>query len=48
MPVPIGDQATSSPADVARSMGAKVVMAIDAGGRDETDLTHYGAVLSGW
>ncbi|KAM9082143.1 LOW QUALITY PROTEIN: patatin-like phospholipase domain-containing protein 7 [Megaptera novaeangliae] len=36
------------PADVARSMGAKVVMAIDAGGRDETDLTNYGAVLSGW
>lgn len=38
----------SSPADVARSMGAKVVIAIDVGSRDETDLTNYGDALSGW
>ncbi|XP_057578840.1 patatin-like phospholipase domain-containing protein 7 isoform X3 [Hippopotamus amphibius kiboko] len=47
-PVPTGDQATSSPADVARSMGAKVVIAVDVGSRDETDLTNYGDALSGW
>lgn len=35
-------------ADVARSMGAKVVIAIDVGSRDETDLTNYGDALSGW
>lgn len=35
-------------ADVARSMGAKVVIAIDVGSRDETDLTNYGDCLSGW
>lgn len=37
-----------SVADVARSMGAKVVIAIDVGSRDETDLTNYGDALSGW
>lgn len=41
-------RATSFPADVARSMGAKVVIAIDVGSRDETDLTNYGDALSGW
>ncbi|XP_073170151.1 patatin-like phospholipase domain-containing protein 7 isoform X6 [Lepidochelys kempii] len=35
-------------ADVARSMGAKVVIAIDVGSRDEMDLTNYGDTLSGW
>uniref|UniRef100_A0A670KFW1 lysophospholipase n=1 Tax=Podarcis muralis TaxID=64176 RepID=A0A670KFW1_PODMU len=35
-------------ADVARSMGAKVVIAIDVGSRDETNLTNYGDALSGW
>lgn len=35
-------------ADVARSMGAKVVIAIDVGSRDETDLTNYGDCLNGW
>lgn len=29
-------------------MGAKVVIAIDVGSRDETDLTNYGDALSGW
>lgn len=44
-----GDQATFfSTADVARSMGAKVVIAIDVGSRDEMDLTNYGDALSGW
>lgn len=38
----------SLPADVARSMGAKVVIAIDVGSRDETNLTNYGDSLSGW
>ena len=35
-------------ADVARSMGAKVEIAIDVGSRDETNLTNYGDCLSGW
>lgn len=35
-------------ADVMRSMGAKVVIAIDVGSRDETNLTNYGDALSGW
>ncbi|XP_067598603.1 patatin-like phospholipase domain-containing protein 7 isoform X2 [Pseudorca crassidens] len=34
--------------DVARSMGVKVVIAIDMGSRDETDLTNYGDALSRW
>lgn len=38
----------SIPADVARSMGAKVVIAIDVGSQDETNLTNYGDALSGW
>lgn len=41
-------KAASSLADVARSLGAKVVIAIDVGSRDETDLTNYGDALSGW
>lgn len=41
-------KAVFSPADVARSMGAKVVIAIDVGSQDETDLTNYGDALSGW
>lgn len=39
---------SSCPADVARSMGAKVVIAIDVGSRNETNLTNYGDSLSGW
>lgn len=38
----------SPPADVARSMGSKVVIAIDVGSRDETNLTNYGDSLNGW
>ncbi|XP_057355260.1 patatin-like phospholipase domain-containing protein 7 isoform X5 [Manis pentadactyla] len=43
-----GGYINNLPADVARSMGAKVVIAVDVGSRDETDLTNYGDALSGW
>ncbi|XP_041958024.1 patatin-like phospholipase domain-containing protein 7 isoform X2 [Alosa sapidissima] len=43
-----GGYINNLPADVARSMGAKVVIAIDVGSRDERDLTNYGDALSGW
>ncbi|XP_032564217.1 patatin-like phospholipase domain-containing protein 7 isoform X1 [Chiroxiphia lanceolata] len=43
-----GGYINNLPADVARSMGAKVVIAIDVGSRDETNLTNYGDCLSGW
>ncbi|XP_062865354.1 patatin-like phospholipase domain-containing protein 6 isoform X2 [Trichomycterus rosablanca] len=36
------------PADIARNMGAKTVIAIDVGSQDETDLCNYGDNLSGW
>ncbi|TFJ96918.1 N-acetylglutamate synthase, mitochondrial [Platysternon megacephalum] len=36
------------PADIARNMGAKTVVAIDVGSQDETDLCNYGDSLSGW
>lgn len=29
-------------------MGAKLVIAVDVGSQDETDLTNYGDSLSGW
>ncbi|XP_023581263.1 patatin-like phospholipase domain-containing protein 7 [Trichechus manatus latirostris] len=43
-----GGYINNLPADVARSMGAKVVIAVDVGSQDETDLTNYGDALSGW
>ncbi|XP_016898609.1 patatin-like phospholipase domain-containing protein 7 isoform X2 [Cynoglossus semilaevis] len=43
-----GGYINNLPADVARSMGAKVVIAIDVGSRDETSLTNYGDSLNGW
>uniref|UniRef100_A0A8B9CSP3 lysophospholipase n=1 Tax=Anser brachyrhynchus TaxID=132585 RepID=A0A8B9CSP3_9AVES len=43
-----GGYINNLPADVAKSMGAKVVIAIDVGSQDETDLTNYGDCLSGW
>ncbi|KAM9858189.1 LOW QUALITY PROTEIN: patatin-like phospholipase domain-containing protein 7 [Aulostomus maculatus] len=43
-----GGYINNLPADVARTMGAKVVIAIDVGSRDETDLTNYGDSLNGW
>ncbi|XP_034155838.1 patatin-like phospholipase domain-containing protein 6 isoform X2 [Pangasianodon hypophthalmus] len=36
------------PADIARNIGAKTVIAIDVGSQDETDLCNYGDNLSGW
>ena len=35
-------------ADVMRSMGAKMVFAVDVGSQDEVNLTNYGDTLSGW
>ncbi|KAK6313399.1 hypothetical protein J4Q44_G00167460 [Coregonus suidteri] len=43
-----GGYINNLPADVARSMGAKVVIAIDVGRQDDTNLTNYGDSLSGW
>nr|XP_033815856.1 patatin-like phospholipase domain-containing protein 7 [Geotrypetes seraphini] len=43
-----GGYINNLPADVARSMGAKVVLAIDVGSKDEMDLYNYGDALSGW
>ncbi|NXX16944.1 PLPL6 esterase, partial [Podargus strigoides] len=44
-----GNFSLSHPAaDIARSMGAKTVIAIDVGSQDETDLCNYGDSLSGW
>ncbi|XP_053180826.1 patatin-like phospholipase domain-containing protein 7 [Scomber japonicus] len=43
-----GGYINNLPADVARSMGAKVVIAIDVGSQDETNLTNYGDTLNGW
>ncbi|CAI5666662.1 unnamed protein product [Oreochromis niloticus] len=43
-----GGYINNLPADVVRSMGAKVVIAIDVGSRDETNLTNYSDSLSGW
>ncbi|XP_076854368.1 patatin-like phospholipase domain-containing protein 7 isoform X2 [Brachyhypopomus gauderio] len=43
-----GGYINNLPADVARSMGAKVVIAIDVGSQDHTSLTNYGDSLSGW
>ncbi|XP_031418477.1 patatin-like phospholipase domain-containing protein 6 isoform X2 [Clupea harengus] len=36
------------PADIARTLGAKTVIAIDVGSQDETDLCNYGDSLSGF
>uniref|UniRef100_UPI00358EFC0F patatin-like phospholipase domain-containing protein 7 isoform X3 n=1 Tax=Myxine glutinosa TaxID=7769 RepID=UPI00358EFC0F len=43
-----GGYVNNLPADVAQSRGAKAVIAIDVGSRDDTDLTNYGDSLSGW
>lgn len=39
---------TCLPADIARNVGARTVIAIDVGSQDETDLCNYGDCLSGW
>ncbi|KAG7315871.1 hypothetical protein KOW79_020737 [Hemibagrus wyckioides] len=43
-----GGYINNLPADIARNMGAKTVIAIDVGSQDETDLCNYGDNLSGW
>lgn len=41
------DALSLTPADIARTLGAKTVVAIDVGSQDETDLCNYGDSLSG-
>ncbi|XP_034155839.1 patatin-like phospholipase domain-containing protein 6 isoform X3 [Pangasianodon hypophthalmus] len=43
-----GGYINNLPADIARNIGAKTVIAIDVGSQDETDLCNYGDNLSGW
>uniref|UniRef100_A0A8C4DSG9 lysophospholipase n=1 Tax=Dicentrarchus labrax TaxID=13489 RepID=A0A8C4DSG9_DICLA len=43
-----GGYINNLPADIARNMGARTVIAIDVGSQDETDLCNYGDSLSGW
>uniref|UniRef100_A0A671PH88 lysophospholipase n=1 Tax=Sinocyclocheilus anshuiensis TaxID=1608454 RepID=A0A671PH88_9TELE len=43
-----GGYINNLPADIARNMGTKTVIAIDVGSQDETDLCNYGDSLSGW
>ncbi|XP_030053025.1 patatin-like phospholipase domain-containing protein 6 isoform X2 [Microcaecilia unicolor] len=43
-----GGYTNNLPADIARNMGAKTVIAVDVGSQDETDLCNYGDCLSGW
>ncbi|XP_056449001.1 patatin-like phospholipase domain-containing protein 7 [Gadus chalcogrammus] len=43
-----GGYINNLPADVARSLGAKIVIAVDVGSQDEDDLTNYGDSLNGW
>ncbi|VDK48930.1 unnamed protein product, partial [Anisakis simplex] len=43
-----GGYVNNLPADVMRSMGAKVVIAVDVGARSEDNLTNYGDSLNGF
>ncbi|XP_001921208.2 patatin-like phospholipase domain-containing protein 6 isoform X3 [Danio rerio] len=43
-----GGYINNLPADIARTLGTKTVIAIDVGSQDETDLCNYGDCLSGW
>eukprot|EP00062_Callorhinchus_milii_P023906 gi/632983250/ref/XP_007908555.1/ PREDICTED: neuropathy target esterase [Callorhinchus milii] len=43
-----GGYINNLPADIAKTLGAKTVIAIDVGSQDETDLSNYGDSLSGW
>lgn len=44
-----GGYVNNLPADVMHNvMGARTILAVDVGSQDETDLTNYGDVLSGW
>lgn len=39
---------TFTPADVAHSLGARTVLAVDVGRQEEWDTYNYGDSLSGW
>lgn len=43
-----GGYVNNLPADVLKALGAKLVIAVDVGSQDETDLFDYGDFLSGW
>ncbi|GMT19677.1 hypothetical protein PFISCL1PPCAC_10974 [Pristionchus fissidentatus] len=43
-----GGYVNNLPADVMRSMGARVVMAVDVGSAEEMNLYNYGEKLNGW
>uniref|UniRef100_A0A3Q2DHX3 lysophospholipase n=1 Tax=Cyprinodon variegatus TaxID=28743 RepID=A0A3Q2DHX3_CYPVA len=43
-----GGYINNLPADIARNIGTRTVIAIDVGSQDETDLCNYGDSLSGW
>jgi len=43
-----GGYINNLPADVAKQMGASVVIAVDVGSRDTSDLYNYGDSISGW
>ncbi|XP_064416365.1 patatin-like phospholipase domain-containing protein 6 [Latimeria chalumnae] len=43
-----GGYINNLPADVAKNMGAKIVIAVDVGSQREAELCNYGDSLSGW
>lgn len=43
-----GGYVNNLPADVMRSMGARVVIAVDVGSAEEMNLCNYGEKLNGW
>jgi len=43
-----GGYINNLPADVAKQRGASVVVAVDVGARDSSDLHNYGDSISGW
>lgn len=43
-----GGYINNLPADVAKARGASIVIAIDVGARDSSNLTNFGDSVSGW
>lgn len=43
-----GGYVNNVPADIMKEKGAQMIIAIDVGSQEETDLTNYGDTLSGW
>ncbi|CAK9294907.1 unnamed protein product [Gordionus sp. m RMFG-2023] len=43
-----GGYCNNLPADIAKNMGAKIIVAIDVGSKNTDDFTNYGDHLSGW